>query len=205
MTGSSAMRTIHSMAVVAALVAGAATPRAQTPTVKPIIDNDRVTVWDLPAINAETTAAHKPAGDFVVVTVGPPPAAAFHKKGSAIDPAAGRTIVIDLKDKPVAPIENKLGHPNAFPRPGSKKLVENDRVIVWDYSWTAGVPSPMHFHDKDVVVVYVEDGALKSTTPDGQSTVNEFKAGTTRFNTRDRTHTELMTSPKARAIITELK
>jgi hypothetical protein len=197
--------TMQAIAGFAALVVSASAIGAQSATTKPIIDNDRVTVWDLPAVNAETSVAHKPAGDFVVVTVGPPPAAVFHSKGSAIDPAAGRTIVIDLKDKPVAPLENKSGHPNAFPRPGSKKLIENDRVIVWDYSWTKGVPSPMHFHDKDVVVVYVEDGALKSTTPDGQSTVNEFKAGTTRFNTRDRVHTELMTSPRARAIITELK
>ena len=205
MTPSRAMRTIRWIAAGAVLVASAAALRAQSPTAKPLVDNDRVTVWDLPAVNAEATAAHKPAGDFVVVTVGPPPAAVFHTKGSEMDPVAARVILIDLKDKPVAPLENKSGHPNAFPRPGSKKLIENDRVIVWDYSWTRGVPSPMHFHDKDVVVVYVEDGALQSTTPDGQNTVNEFKAGTTRFNTRDRVHTELMTSPRARAIITELK
>ena len=178
---------------------------AQTPPSKPIIENERVTVWDVPSISAESTAAHKPAGDYVVVTVGPPPAAVFHTKDTQMDPVPGRAIIIDMKDKAVPPIENKTGHPNAFPRPGAKKLIENDRVVVWDYSWKRGTPSPMHFHDKDVVVVYVEDGALKSTTPDGQSTVNEFKAGTTRFNTRDRVHTELMTSPRARAIITELK
>ena len=33
----------------------------------------------------------------------------------------------------------------------------------------ADVPTPVHFHDKDVVVVYLEDGSLRSTTPDGQS------------------------------------
>jgi hypothetical protein len=35
----------------------------------------------------------------------------------------------------VPPIENKSGYPLGFPRPGSKKLLENARVIVWDYTW----------------------------------------------------------------------
>ena len=42
-----------------------------------------------------------------------------------------------------------------------KKLLENARVIVWDYTWTPGVATPMHFHDKDVVVYYQEDGDLQ--------------------------------------------
>jgi hypothetical protein len=32
----------------------------------------------------------------------------------------------------------------------------------------------MHFHDKDIVVVYRYDGSLKSTTPDGKSVVNRL-------------------------------
>ncbi len=72
-----------------------------------------------------------------------------------------------------------------------KKLLENDRVIVWSYRWNPGEPTPMHFHDKDVVVVYLEDTALISTTPDGAKKLNEYKAFDIRFNKRDRTHTEL--------------
>jgi hypothetical protein len=63
----------------------------------------------------------------------------------------------------------------------------------------------MHFHDKDVVVVYLEDGALSSTTPDGQKTLNEYSVGTTRFNLRDRAHTEELVKGTQRAIITEFK
>ena len=63
----------------------------------------------------------------------------------------------------------------------------------------------MHFHDKDVVVVYLEDGALRSTDPAGQSTVNEHYFGFTKFNPRDRVHTEEVVKGKARAIIVELK
>src|SRR5262249_23268223 len=35
----------------------------------------------------------------------------------------------------------------------------------------------MHFHDKDVVVVFRYDGSLKSTTPDGKSVVNDYYVG----------------------------
>lgn len=113
--------------------------------------------------------------------------------------------MIDLKDHPVAPIGNTSGYPLAFPRPGSKKIFENERVIVWDYTWMLGVATPMHFHDKDVVVVFLEDGDLSSTTPDGKVTVNSFKPGAVRFSPRDRIHTETLVRGKQRAIITELK
>jgi hypothetical protein len=52
------------------------------------------------------------------------------------------SIVIDLKEHFVATIENVSGYPLAFPRPGVKKILENERVIVWDCTWTLGVASP---------------------------------------------------------------
>ena len=163
---------------------------------KPAIDNERVSVWDV-----SDSAGARP-GDAVVISFAGE--AQFVPKGT-MPKISGRSLVIDLKDHPVPPIENKTGYPLGFPRPGSKKLLENERVIVWDYTWQPDVPTPMHFHDKDVVVWFLEDGDLKSTTPDGQSTVNQYTAGTVRFNTRNRTHTETLVKGKQRAIITELK
>src|ERR1022692_4945893 len=73
-------------------------------------------------------------------------------------------------------------------------------------SWKCiGVATPMHFHDKDTVVVFLDDGDLSSTTPDGKVVVNSFTSGTVRFNPRDRTHTETLVRGKQRAIVTELK
>jgi hypothetical protein len=163
---------------------------------KPVIENDRVAVWDL----AETPAA-RPLDAVVVSLSG---GASFVPRNTT-PKITGRSIVIDLKDHPVAPIANASGYPLAFPRPGSKKILENARVIVWDYTWTPGVATPMHFHDKDVVVVYLEDGDLKSTTPDGKETVNSYQFGTLKFNARDRVHTETLVRGKQHAIITELK
>jgi len=174
------------------------------PAPMPIVDNERVTVWDVTSVDP---AAPRHDGDTVWISLSRPGEVAFKTAGQHFDAAqlGGRAIAIDLKNHPVAPLPNTSGYPSAFPRPGVKKLFENSRVVVWDYTWQPRVATPMHFHDKDVVVVYVEDGALKSTTPDGQSTVNEFQKGTVRYNTRNRVHTELLTTDQARAIITELK
>ncbi|HJX82955.1 MAG TPA: hypothetical protein VJ723_01280, partial [Candidatus Angelobacter sp.] len=147
--------------------------QAGTPTAtKPVIDNDRVAVWDV------SDSVARP-WDAVVVSLSGH--AAFVSKGTT-PKIAGRSFVIDLKDHPVAPIPNASGYPLAFPRPGSKKLFENERVIVWDYSWQPGVATPMHFHDKDVVVIFLEDGDLTSTTPDGQSVLSSYTAPTVKFN-----------------------
>lgn len=161
-----------------------------------LIENERVGVWDVTNLTGS-----KSLDSIVITTSG---SAVFVPKG-AVSKIAGRSIVIDLKDHAVQPIQNTSGYPLAYPRPGSKKILENDRIIVWDYSWTPDVPTPMHFHDKDVVVVFLEDGDLKSTTPDGQSVVTSYTPGTVRFNGRNRTHYETLVRGKQHAIITELK
>jgi tetratricopeptide (TPR) repeat protein len=163
---------------------------------KPIIENDRVVVWDV------TDSAPARAFDAVVVSLSG--GAEFLPKGTP-PKISGRSIVIDLKDHLVAPIENTSGYPLAFPRPGVKKVLENERVIVWDCTWALGVAAPMHFHDKDTVALFLEDGDLKSTALDGQSTVNPHTSGEVRFALRNRTHTETLVRGKQRAIFTELK
>jgi hypothetical protein len=179
---------------------------------EPIIDNERVRIWDVTWSKTEPNPIPRHDFDFVTIYLAGA-ADGSHKKGdvvfarqgiSRLNPAE-RTVVIELKNHPVAPIENKSGYPLAFPRPRVKKVLENDRIIVWSYAWKPGEPTPMHFHDKDVVVVYMEDTALKSTTPDGNSAINEYSAFQTKFNLRDRTHSELLTRGTGSAIMTELK
>jgi hypothetical protein len=166
---------------------------------QPVVDNERVTVWL--SASPLPPAQH----DFVAVSLSPKRAAAFGHKGETPGQAGSQTLVIELKDHPVPPIANTSGYPNAFPRARAEKLMENDRVIVWSYRWKPGEPTPMHFHDKDVVVVYGEDTTLKSTTPDGKNVTTEYKAGDIRFNRRNRVHTELLLSADGSAVMTELK
>ena len=154
----------------------------------PLVDNDRVNVRERPTIAGPAGAIVRQTPDEIWVSVTP-----------------SRAVAITLKDKIVAPIENRSGFPNAFPRPGSIKVYEDNRVVVWDYTWTPDVPTPMHFHDKDVVVIYLGTGSLRSTTPDGKSVVSKWAPGDTRFNLRDRVHTETLVDGTLRAVMTELK
>jgi hypothetical protein len=165
----------------------------------PIIDNEHITVWD--------TAVPLPPSphDFVAVSLSRKGTASFGHQGEIPGKTGSRTIVIELKDLPVAPLANETGYPLAFPRRHVKKLLENAQVVVWDYVWHPGESTPMHFHDKDAVVVNEETGALKSTTPDGNSVTGDVNFGVVRFNPRGRSHSEILARGKAHAVITELK
>jgi hypothetical protein len=194
---------------------------------KQIVDNERVTVWDVIWPSGHGAAQPHPT-DTVTVALNDGPIRVvdimgtektvtrkigdvqFEVRGEghreeSVGAAVPHDIVIELKDAKVAPLANTTKYPNAFPRPGSKKVLENARIVVWDYTWTPGVPTPMHFHDKDVVVTYLETGELASTSPEGQVQNNPHYFGFTKFNTRDRAHTETLVKGKGRAIIVELK
>jgi hypothetical protein len=161
---------------------------AQTATDPPLVDNDRVTVREMPVVSGPPGSIGRQTPTSLFVSVTP-----------------SKSIAIALKDKVVPPIPNTSGFPNAFPRPNNTKVYEDNRIIVWDYTWTTGVATPMHFHDKDVVVIYFGKGSLRSTTTDGKFVVNNWVTGDTRFNLRDRVHTETLVDGQLRAIITELK
>lgn len=76
----------------------------------------------------------------------------------------------------------------ALPVEGATQIFDNARATAWD-----------------VVVVYLADGVLASTSLDGQVVNNQHYAGFTKFNPRDRTHTETLVQGEGRAIIVELK
>lgn len=154
----------------------------------PIIDNDRVNVRERPTIGG-------PAGSIVRKT----------DNEIWISETPAKAVVITLKDKRVAPLENGSGYPPPFPREGSTKVYEDARVIVWDATWTRGRPTPMHFHDKDAILIALSRGTTQSTTPDGKVTTTKWAPGMVTFNLRNRIHTEALIDGEMRAIITELK
>ena len=161
---------------------------------KPLIDNPRVRVWE----------NRPPAGsfEFDTLTVTSDGKVQYYKAGSL---AVAAKLVIGFKPGTVKSLPNPTTFPLAMPRPGAKQILDNVRITAWDYTWTPNKPTPMHFHDKDVVVMFLEEGDLKSTTNNGDVTVNQYKPGTIRFNARDRVHTEELVRGKQHAIITELK
>jgi hypothetical protein len=168
-----------------------------------LIDNDRVTVRELTSLSSKAAPAGKRNNDLVVIDL--VKTRAFFASNGVTHDMPSHAILIELKDVSSPPVPNQTPYPLAFPRKGAKKILENNRVIIWDYTWTPAKPTVMHFHDKDVVVVYLADGQLKSTTPDGKSEVNTIAFGLTRFNAPNRSHSEELVKGSGRAIITEFK
>jgi hypothetical protein len=195
--------------------------------IREIVDNQRALIcevtftkgqkWPMQVYDEDTLAVALTPVTFIITTADgkakteslTPGEVRFWPKGthqameSQLD---GRAILAHFKEFASPSYKNTSGVTPAFPRPRVKKLLENDRILVWDYTWVQGQPTPTHFHDKDVMVVYLTDGAVRSVTPDGKATANEFKFAETRFNPGNRTHfEEYVRGDGPRAIITELK
>jgi len=161
-----------------------------------ILTNSRVAVTD----GKDTgTRSH----DAVVVD--PKTATAQFVKAGTPLPAKERAIIIELLEPPIGPLPNTSGMPAAFDRPGIEKLLDNDRVTVWRYTWLPHKKTPVHFHANDVVVVYTADGVLASITPDGKTTMNPNSFGFTKFSPRGRIHQEELVKGKSSAVMVELK
>lgn len=192
-----------------------------------IIDNDRVSVW-----NARLTTGERgpetPAdmdkvimfidgGDFEMATAlgaivrvpAQPGQAMFLPRGShqpiLISEGQFQVAIVALKDTPSPNYPNNKGLAAAFPRPGSIKIIATPRVTVWRHAWQRGAPTPMHFHDKDVVVAYRYDGSLKSISPDGAAITNDYKKGDIRFHRGGRSHQEILTSERQSVLMVELR
>jgi hypothetical protein len=196
---------------------------------KQLIDNERVTVWEATWPKGRPTAMHRFKYDAIAVELAANASvrittrdgksqsaslkfgqAAFIPKGTeemeeGTSDSSRHAIVIELKDAVVPPLQNKSGYPDAFPREDSKKIVDNNRITVWDYTWTTGKPTPMHFHAKDVVTIYMATGEIRSTSLDGTIVVNAIEPGLAKYNPRNRTHTEELIKGEGRAIIVEMK
>lgn len=203
------------------ILAGLATPAlGQTPA--PLIDNARVTVRDVTLQPGTPGPAISHAGDYAILYFQggrvrsadgktanhPSGGAVFGHGGSTRDTALDkpvREIVVELKDAPSNTVPNTTGLPPAFPREGSKLILENDRIRVWNYAWVPGKPTPMHFHNTEVVVAYRGNGDVSSTTPDGKTTVNHRKAGDIVFNVANRSHSEALVQGEQSGIMLELK
>lgn len=194
----------------------------------PLINNERVTVWDVKLAAGEsgpvtphnqdsvvlfveggkirtrdghgnTSVATRNFGDGIFVTKGTDAVDTLIAGGPAHE------VLIALKNHPVPTLGDASQYPVAFPRPGAVKVLENSRVILWHYSWTPGHPTVMHIHDKDFVVAFRYDSSQRIVEPDGGTHVNLIKAGDVLFLRRGLTHSEGVETERQSAVYMEFK
>ncbi len=97
-------------------------------------------------------------------------------------------------------------YPPGFPRPGATKLLENDKVIVWDVVWPKGRALPMHRHVYDVTGVFYAPGERQITMADGTVRRTTTDIGSVTWSPKDTTHIEEgISDPPTKGILIELK
>ena len=95
--------------------------------------------------------------------------------------------------------------PPAYPRPGTTKLLDNNRVQVWDISWLKQ-QYPLHRHRYDLTGVYYTDGDRVIVSQAGERRPVHTAAWETAFQLKDVTHIEEGASDQPlRAVFAELK
>jgi hypothetical protein len=168
--------------VLAALVQSAALPPAYPRAgATKIFENDRVQVWNIAWLKGQPSPLHRHVYDLVGVYYQPgdrmivspegnkrPVSTkageiAFQRKGvthieEGVSDAPLRAVFIEMKD------DGPSGHiaPSRETAPtmagiGVKQLLDNDRVTVWAYSYGFGMDGPRHRHERDTVVVWIQD------------------------------------------------
>ena len=96
--------------------------------------------------------------------------------------------------------------PPPFPRTNATKLLETDRIVVWDIVWPKGQPTAMHRHVYDQVGTYYARGGRLITLPDGTSRSAMTEVGNLSTTRKGTTHIEEgTTEPPLRAVFIELK
>jgi quercetin dioxygenase-like cupin family protein len=96
--------------------------------------------------------------------------------------------------------------PPPFPRTNATKLLETDRITVWDIVWPTGQPTAMHRHVYDQVGTYYASGGRLITTPDGTARAVVTEVGSLSTTRKGTTHIEEgNTDPPLRAVFIELK
>jgi hypothetical protein len=96
--------------------------------------------------------------------------------------------------------------PPPFPRTNATKLLETDRINVWDIVWPKGQPTALHRHTYDQVGTYYSRGGRVITATDGTERRGMTEVGNLSTTRKGTTHVEEgTTDPPLRAVFIELK
>jgi quercetin dioxygenase-like cupin family protein len=193
-----------------------------------LFENERVAVWDVTWPKGLPSAMHQHPVDQLSITLrggsvrvtrlGGAPAVSESQPGKVVFTPQGtihmeegvseipqRKIMLQLKSLG-PPVTAASGVPGAFPREGAVKLLENDRVIAWDFTWKPGQNIGPHENLRESVMVFLEGGTIRSISDQNGSKDAAVRAGEVMYSIHGgdaRTEEAIQGSP--RAIVVELK
>jgi hypothetical protein len=196
-----------------------------------VLDNPRVTVWEVNWRHGDEQPYHRHRYDMAGVYLRYGPIVVTSVDGTTNTGAAFEVprpyyqpkdithreeahspgqperlaIMVDLKNSATDMMFIDDPEPSAWPRDGAKNVLENDRVRMWDYTWTAGAPGVKRVYRSDVVEVVVTGGTVKVTGVDGKAQTRVMAPKDARFVSRGTVRTEEHVSGAPRVIAIELK
>ena len=195
------------------------------------IDNPRVTVWEVNWHHGDEQPFHRHRYDMagVYLRYGPivvtsldgknnsgaefevprpyfqPKDITHREEAHAPGQPERLAIMVDLKDAVTDMMVIDDPEPSAWPRDGARNVLENPRVRMWDYTWTAGAPAVKRVYRNDVVEVVVTAGVVKVTNAKGQAETVTLAPKDARYINRGTLRTEEYVSGAPRVIAIELK
>jgi len=196
-----------------------------------ILDNVRVTVWEVNWHHGDRQPVHRHKYDMAGVYLRygpitvtaldgtankgaefPVPRPYFQPKGithreEAESPGAPErlAIMVDLKESATDMMYIDDPEPSAYPREGAKNVLENARVRMWDYTHAPNGPAVKRVYRNDAVEVVVTGGTVKVTGPDGKADTRTLAPKQARYINRGTIVTEQGVSGTPRVIAIELK
>lgn len=197
-----------------------------------ILDNTRVTVWEVNWHHGDEQPYHRHLYDMAGVYLRYGPIVVTSVDGKANSGAAfevprpyfqpkGIThreeahgapgtperlaIMVDLKDSATDMMFIDDPEPSAWPRDGATNVLENPRIRMWDYTWTAGAPAVKRVYRNDVVEVVVTGGTVKVTGVNGRPDTHVMTPKDASFVSRGTVRTEEHVAGAPRVIAIELK
>jgi len=194
-----------------------------------VFENEQVIIWDVSWAKGEPTPLHEHRFASLAVTVQPGRVKSYLADGTTrvgaseelgsvqfserglvhreegVSDAPRRAFVLELKET-TAPVDAiPDGAVPAWPREGAKNILENELVVVWDYAFAADHAVPLHYHDKDQIIVSLGVGKIRMIPLDGDPIVSESKGFRAVFIPRGALHREEYLEGAPHAIVVQLK
>jgi hypothetical protein len=126
-----------------------------------------------------------------------------HAEMTVTDPGR-HTVVIDIKDKSLPEAVNTTSFPANKYAPYQTKVVDNDRVIIWDCAWSPR-PGEVSFDSRDMFIAFAEGGDLSIAAPGQPAKVQHYDAGQAIFLPGGQARAITAKSGTIRAMLVEVK
>ena len=194
-----------------------------------LLDTDRITVWDIVWPKGQPTAMHRHVYDQVgtyyargarlITTADGAVRAVITEIGSLSTTRKGtthieegnsdpplRAVFIELKQETASGLPDAdVGGPVSFPRDDAKKILDDERVTAWDYTWASGSEGIRYRPARETVIVWLGEGKLRVRHRGGASTVSDVNAGTMHHLARGSNETLEIVGGSPRVILFQLK